>query len=396
VPFYEHRLDAVLKPNGDIDWDRWSEIPIVKRQDMIDHRDAMQARELPAGHGPTAVFETSGSTSLPISITTNALMTLSSNACRWRAHQRNGIDWSKNIAVRLGNTTARLDGPYADFKGEWGPNWIPNRGMIWELNVRLPSIHALEFLKLKQCAYLNTGAAPAHVFALECERLGIDPPPLEVILAQGASVGPHDRAACERVFGARILETYSSKEAGQIAHPCEHGQLHVNVETCLLEIVDGQGAAVPPGASGRAIATPFFSTAQPLIRYDQGDIIRAGGACRCGRVSPTLAGVEGRHSLFFTHPDGRRATSLLPDSGRELLDCTFWQIAQVGPLEFEVRYVPNDWDRHGNEAGLIRLFHEQYFDDAIVSLRRVREIPLSSSGKYIEYTVELAAKEQPL
>lgn len=60
VPFYEHRLDAVLEPNGDIDWDRWHEIPIVRRRDMIDHRTAMQARELPPGHGPTGSIETSG------------------------------------------------------------------------------------------------------------------------------------------------------------------------------------------------------------------------------------------------------------------------------------------------------------------------------------------------
>jgi len=66
VPFYETRLDAVLKPNGDIDWDRWGEIPIVKRKDMIEYCDAMLAKELPPGHGQIATFETSGSTSLPI------------------------------------------------------------------------------------------------------------------------------------------------------------------------------------------------------------------------------------------------------------------------------------------------------------------------------------------
>src|SRR5690242_20610737 len=51
VPFYEHRLDAVLKPNGDIDWSRWEEIPIIKRKDMAEHRGAMLATALPAGHG---------------------------------------------------------------------------------------------------------------------------------------------------------------------------------------------------------------------------------------------------------------------------------------------------------------------------------------------------------
>jgi phenylacetate-CoA ligase len=390
TPFYEHRLDAVMNAKGDIDWDRWTEIPIIKRQDMIDHRAAMMARALPKGHGPAGDVFTSGSTSLPITITTNGLMGLASNANRWRFQIWNDIDWSSGLAVRLGNTTAPLVFPYGERKGTWGLPWAEPRGPVWEINVHLPPEHVVEFLRIQNCRYLNTGAAPAHVFALEAERLGLERPPLDAVLAQGASVGDADREAVKRVFGARLLETYSSKEAGQMAQPCEMGRLHVNIETCLVEIVDERGQPVPEGESGRVVVTPHYSTAQPLIRYEQGDIARVGGECPCGRHSPTLLAIEGRFSLFFTHPDGRKATSLLPDSGREALDCTFWQIAQVGPLDFEVRYVPNDWSKTGDEAEFIRIFRRQYFADARVALKRVDTIPLSPSGKYIEYKVEMS------
>ncbi len=388
VPFYHDRLNAVLKPNGDVDWDRWTEIPIVRRQDMIDHREAMLSPVLPPGHGPMADLKTSGSTSLPITIRTNALMTVASNGCRWRAQIWNGIDWSKDMAIRLGNTTAPLADPYAEMKGQFGPPWASPRGRVWELNVHLKPQHALHFLSFSGTKYLNTGAAPAHVFALEAERLGIEPPKLDAVLAQGASVGQRDRDAVRRVFGARMMETYSSKEGGQMAQPCELGHLHINAETCIVEVVDEFGLPVEEGSAGRVIVTPFFSTAQPLIRYEQGDIARLGGKCSCGRHSPTLLAIEGRDSIFFTHPDGRRATSLLPDEGRQMLDCTFWQIAQVGPLDFEVRYVPHDWDKAGDEAALIELFRKQYFSDANVQLKRLRAIPLSASGKFIEYKQE--------
>ena len=39
VPFYKTRLDPVFKKNGEIDWDRWHEIPIVTRADLRDRRD---------------------------------------------------------------------------------------------------------------------------------------------------------------------------------------------------------------------------------------------------------------------------------------------------------------------------------------------------------------------
>ena len=51
VPFYRERLKPVMRPDGDIDWGRWHEIPILTRQDLLDHRLAMLAPELPSGHG---------------------------------------------------------------------------------------------------------------------------------------------------------------------------------------------------------------------------------------------------------------------------------------------------------------------------------------------------------
>ena len=61
---------------------------------------------------------------------------------------------------------------------------------------------------------------------------------------------------------------------------------HVNAETLLLEIVDASGQPCRPGEMGRVVITPFFSTAQPLIRYDHGDLAVAGEGCACGRTCP--------------------------------------------------------------------------------------------------------------
>ena len=69
-------------------------------------------------------------------------------------------------------------------------------------------------------------SAPVHVLALETERLGLERPRLDLVLAQGASVGQRDRDAVRRVFRAPIMETYSSKEGGQMAQPCDRGRLH--------------------------------------------------------------------------------------------------------------------------------------------------------------------------
>jgi len=389
VPFYEKRLDPVFTASGDIDWDRWSEIPIVTRADMANHRDAMLAAERPKGHGTVGSIASSGSTGQPISITNNRLTTLAANANRWRAHRWHGFDWSATYTARHG-ADFRAAYPHGFERGSWGPPWDPEaqRGRVLELHSDASMSDNVEFLRRTGSRYYSTGPKTLHALALEVERLGVDLS-LHYVLSHGERLDETDKAACARILGARTLEHYSSKEGGQMAYPCEVGNgLHVSAESVLLEIVDAQGHAVPSGTSGRVVVTPFVSTAQPLIRYDQGDIASFGPPCRCGRHLPVLARVEGRAFAMFTHPDGRAIATMYNNAARDMLRCTFWQVAQIGPRQFEVRYVPRDWNVRGDHDTAAAIFRENFFADAEVQFVRVREIALTSAGKYLEYVNE--------
>ncbi|WP_417307928.1 phenylacetate--CoA ligase family protein [Devosia sp.] len=389
VPFYENRLDSVFRPGGGIDWDRWHEIPIVTRTDMRDHRDAMLARNRPRGHGDYSTIESSGSTGLPIKISTNRLMMLATAAIRWRAQRWHGVDWSKTYTARGGFDPDAL---YPDGKqtGIWGPPWdaAARAGRSFTISRRFTSEETLEFLSRTATAYYSSVPKNVHTLALEAERLGIFAS-LESIFAHGEHVGADDKAAFRRVFGAACLEHYSSKEGGHMAHPCPDGPgLHVSAENLFLEIVDAEGAPCPVGVEGRVVITPFVSTIQPLIRYDQGDIAAFAPPCSCGRVLPLLKSISGRSMAIFTHPDGRAAARMLPDSAREALDATMWQIAQVGPLDFEIRYVPRDTARLGDEHQAEAAFREIFFDDAAVKMIRLPRIETTAAGKFLEYVNE--------
>lgn len=389
VPFYQHRLDAVVKPNGDIDWDRWGEIPIVRRQDLVEHREAMQATELPKGHGPTAVFETSGSTGLPIKRTATSVGTIANNALRWRVQRWHDLDWGKTLCTRLGNSQHAIDWPDGQALGFWGPAWDDRarQGGTWQISRDLPSEYLFRFFVEHRCSYLNAGPNMAHVNALDAERLGIELK-IEAILAQGSAVRQANRDICRRVFGAKMIEHYSSKEGGQMAHPCPAGVLHVNSETCLIEVLDDQNRPVGPGKSGRVIVTPFFETAQPLLRYEQGDVAIVGEPCACGRHTPTLKTVAGRSGAIFTHPDGRSVIDFFPDNTAELLNCEFWQFAQVGPRDFEMRYLPRAGGGSPNEQEVLHLFRKIYFSDADLRFVRSPDIVPTQAGKLVEYRNE--------
>ena len=98
VPFYKTRLDPVFKKNGEIDWDRWHEIPIVTRADLRDKRAEMLAATLPPGHGPTKDFSTSGSTGVPITVTIPGIMSTANGAVWKRFFRLLNIDNNKRYA----------------------------------------------------------------------------------------------------------------------------------------------------------------------------------------------------------------------------------------------------------------------------------------------------------
>ncbi|WP_417307930.1 phenylacetate--CoA ligase family protein [Devosia sp.] len=388
VPFYENRLDSVFRPGGGIDWDRWHEIPIVTRTDMRDHRDAMLAQRVPTGHGKYSTIESSGSTGLPIKITTNRLMMLATRAVRYRAQTWHDFDWSKTYAARYVGEVREDRGYRSD--GPWGPPWLSSAqlGTAYLMDRKLTAEQMVDVMSSVGASYLRAGPKPAHVLALAAEREGLDLP-LHAVITHGEQVEMDDKQAYRRAFGAICFEQYSSKEGGQMAHPCPSSAgLHVGAENLLLEIVDENGKPCAVGVEGRVVITPFTSTTQPLIRYDQGDIAALAPPCSCGRGLPLLAAISGRQTAFFTHPDGRRASGMLPEAVRNGLGATIWQVAQVGPLDFDIRYVPNDPDRPGDETAAIAAFKAIYFEDARVKCIRLPRIEPTAAGKYLQYVNE--------
>jgi phenylacetate-CoA ligase len=387
APFYKGRLDMLFSASGRIDWRRWLEVPIVRRQDLIDRRIAMHSRTLPVGHAPVGTGRSSGSTGVVVFVTGTAQANRANNAARWRAQQRFGLDWGGNLCSC--QEVDHHDAPWPDGRhlGTFGPPWLAAGGEAWSLYRGTPAEQIFEFVSRKGCTCLAAGGKTAHALALEAERLRLELR-LEAILASGEGCDQEDRDICQRVFGAKLLEHYSSNEMGQGAQSCELGKLHVNDELLLLEILDDNGQPCPEGVAGRVVVTPFHSMAQPLIRYEQGDIARFGAPCPCGRASRTLDTVVGRITAIFRHPDGRAVSRLLPLAAKRALRSAMVQVAQTGPTVFEMRYVPEGPTAWPDEVRVTEIFRQEYFDDAEIHFVRMDRIPPGPSGKIVLYANE--------
>jgi phenylacetate-CoA ligase len=391
-PFYATRLDPVFRSDGAIDFNRWREIPILKRQDLADHRDAMLATNVPAHHGQAKDYMTSGSSGVPISIRANGIATLAGRAAEFRAFDWHGIDFSKTLCFILPDPD-RARWPEGARRGPWGPQWAygSSAGRRADISFFETYPHMLDFMQRVEADYLMTGPTVAYALALETERLGLDIR-LDKVLTYGSSPTQPGTEAYRRVFGAGLFPRYSSKEANGIAHRCPTGEhYHIHAENILVEVLREDGSPCGPGETGTVVVTPFLSTHQPIIRYELGDLATVGSQCSCGRTLPVLEAIAGRISHVFRFPDGSSTYRRLPQELRVQLKAGMWQVAQVAPLRIELRYEPLDWNEVGDEESVIAFMRDIYPEDVEIVPRRMQQVPLTKAGKLIEYLYEVDA-----
>jgi phenylacetate-CoA ligase len=262
-------------------------------------------------------------------------------------------------------------------------------GHQYALNRFVAASDALHYLTEHGISYLAVRPMQAQAFALEALRQGIMPR-LDAIFTYGTGARPDERTDCLRAFGAQMIVPYSAKEGQLIAFPCQVGtHYHVNEENVLVEIVDAENRPCGIGQPGRVIVTPLHNFAQPLIRYEQGDMAVWGEPCKCGRSLRVIERIVGRQEHLFRFPDGSRVALAVPFELQPVLGARYWQIAQTAPLVIEVRYVP--LGPVGDEAPIADIIRRNTHPDVTVTFRRVQEIPRTEAGKFLPYVYEVSA-----
>ena len=153
--------------------------------------------------------------------------------------------------------------------------------------------------------YLYVNGIVARQLALAQIESNYEPIKVEQLLTVSDRIDPQLRDLVQDVFGARVIDRYSSEEFGYIALQCPvHDHLHVCSPSLIVEIVDDDGNACDVGVPGRVLVTSLHNFAMPLIRYDIGDIAEFGEPCDTGLSWPVIAKVNGRVRDSITLPDG--------------------------------------------------------------------------------------------
>jgi putative adenylate-forming enzyme len=201
--------------------------------------------------------------------------------------------------------------------------------------------------------------APAQVLRrLALARLheGLALRPQRVISAAEV-LRPQDRILIEQAFG-EVHEVYQATE-GFLASTCERGTLHLHEEHLWFEtewLDDQQQRFVPR-------VTDFRRRIQPIVRYRLDDVLVVGPPCACGRVTRTLARIEGRCDDQFDLPgrDGQRVSIFADVLQRALAQVlplhADHQLDQTGPAALVLQADTDSRTLARAQVHLVRVLH---------------------------------------
>lgn len=335
------------------------------------------------GAGPLKRYNTGGSSGEPLIFFMGKDRIAHDVAAKWRATRWWGVDIGDRELVVWGSpvelgTQDRLRGLRDRlFRSELLPAFEMSQANLDRFVERIRTVRPAMLFGYPSS--LSLIAAHAEKRGERLDGLGI-----RVAFVTSERLYDHQRAAIERVFGCRVANGYGGRDAGFIAHECPAGGLHISAEDILVEIVDANGAVVPPGSAGEIVVTHLATADFPFLRYRTGDIgVLSGAACACGRGLPLLAEVQGRSTDFVVAADGTVMHGLaLIYVVRDLPGIERFKIVQESLDRTRVLLVPG----HGytsDTAERIRAgLCERLGAGVSVDVEAVSEIPAEQSGKY--------------
>ena len=387
VPYYRMQPE-IRRMGGKI---RWDEVPTLDRRTLQACKAQLRSERPPESHGKTVEFRSSGSTGRPVH-------TFSSEYAQWywramtvRSHLWARRDLSKKLAVIKFFPTGE-----SMYPGVTAPVWGPSaaalgyQGPLAVLNSSESIAQQYHWLQEHQPDYLLTYPSTLQALAqlqLQERRLN----GLQGLSTLGETLSDSTRAIAADAFGCQVYDSYSAQEVGYIALQCpQHDHYHIQLENCLVEVLDEDKQPCPPGRLGRVAVTSLQNYVMPLIRYEIGDYAVLGEPCDCGITLPTLERVAGRTRNLLTYPDGRKTwPAYNPMALMALFPKARFQLEQTRLDALVLRVQTDAAINRETEHAAIRIVQAAMQHPFKITVERTDDLPRSKGGKYEEFKSRL-------
>ena len=392
VPYYREVLAKHIKPQA-LTEEQWHEIPLLTRDTLQQVGDKLRADALPEGHGKLVMQRTSGSTGKPVEVISTELTNFFWNVFTLRDTLWHRCDLSRKLAVIRHLKDVDAKPPHGLRAKNWGraTAGMSETGICVMISVHTPIVEMATWLAKEKPDYLMTHPSVVQELALHCQREGLEFPFLCEVRTISEALPDGLRGLCQKVWGVRLMDLYSTMELGYLALQCpEHEHYHVQSEGVLLEVLDDDGRPCAPGQVGRVVVTSLHNFAMPLIRYEIGDYAEVGEPCSCGRGLPVIKRILGRYRNLVTLPNGEKRW---PRFGigdiLKIAQVLQYQAIQHSLHDVEFLLVVEQALSEEQRQALTELFLNTLHPEMNVTVREVNQIPRSASGKYEEFVTRL-------
>ena len=274
--YYRDKFDAAKVRLGDIrTLDDIRRIPATTKDELLKNVGGIQIRN---GSERLYYSETSGSSGTPLVFYRNQDWDAWHRASVYRGYswygvepwERNGYLWGYNIALKRRLKIRLLDA-------------LQNRFRLF--SYKDDEIDAFVH-KMRDAAFLSGYSSMVYEIAKRINERGLNKK-FNLKMVKGTSEKIYDsyRVEVERAFNLKLTSEYGAAEAGIIAFECPMGNMHMNMETVIVEEEDHE-----------IIVTNLVSRSFPIIRYKLGDYVELDldTRCPCGMAHRIVKEVTGR------------------------------------------------------------------------------------------------------
>ena len=292
---------------GDADLSIWEKIPIMKKSDLQCSLEKRLSKDFSLRN--IYINKTSGSSGTPFIFAKDKFCHALTWALIIDRFGSLGIDFNSSLQ-------ARFYGIPLDFKGYYKERIkdlfsCRYRFPIFDLSEKkLEKI--LEVFRRKKFYYINGYTSSIVLFAKYVKKKNIVLnqicPTLKYCIVTSEMLFDDDKKLMVNVFGVPVINEYGASELDLIAFTDSEDTFVINSETLFVEIIDGNNQPVSTGNSGRIVITSLYNKAQPMIRYDIGDIgILANSS---NPKKPILEKLIGRTNDIAKLPSGKTVPGL--------------------------------------------------------------------------------------
>lgn len=359
-------------------------IPIARKQDMRGRTHEFLTE--PVGREMTAVH-TSGTTGSPLTVHFSADDIGRRYAFLERCRRWAGVGIGQKRASFTGRNLIpqRQTGPPF-----WRHNYPGNQLLFSSYHLSRENLPAyVEALERFQPEIIDGYPSAIHIVADQILHgkgdggvRGLRP---RAILVSAETVFPHQRQTIEAAFQAKLYNQYASSDGAPFVSECAQGQLHMHVDSGLIEILDDNGDPAPPGQVGQMVVTSFTTHVIPMLRFEIGDAAVPSARrapCACGLPLPVVDAIVGRgDDILFTPDRGfvGRMDTVFKGVPSTIIEA---QIVQTAADIIVLRIVADRAAYKAEHGGkVVAEMRKKLGDVVTIRLEQVESIPRSANGK---------------